>query len=200
MDGVNKFHIPAGMVEPGKQVVVSFSNAEKSESDTVIFKTDGGIELLLTEGSFAANLFTSLFIIFCYMALLSALGLTAGSIFTFPVAVFSAASVVIIAILANTFAPAAGPSFLSGVEEHQHEKHSPVAVFFGEAGEKMADVIHVAVGPAIRLGPLERLSDGIRVPFREAVEDFLVLVVIYAGLLGAIGGLVLSKRELAMPV
>ena len=54
----------------------------------LLFPLEDGMEVLYPEGGFALNFARGLGIIFCWMALLAALGLTAASFLSFPVAAF----------------------------------------------------------------------------------------------------------------
>ena len=54
----------------------------------LLFPLEDGLEVLYREGGFGLNFARGLGIIFCWMALLAALGLMAASFLSFPVAAF----------------------------------------------------------------------------------------------------------------
>jgi len=141
------------------------------------------------------NLARALFVIFCHLAAVAALGLTAGALFSFPVASFVASAALFAALASHYLVYASSPDYAA--DAHHHTPHAPSLL--EKAGEAMVDKLKVVVEPAIRLDVLESLSDGILIPWRSAGGTFLILVVLYSGLLGLLGSYVLSRRELALP-
>ena len=62
------------------------------------------IELLVREGSFEMNLVRALLILLGHLALVAALGLTASTVFSFPVATFIAVSVMTVSLMGHYMA------------------------------------------------------------------------------------------------
>ena len=56
------------------------------------------------------------------------------------------------------------------------------------------------VEPAMRFGPLVLLSNGMLVSWRLVGEALAILVIIYSGVFGLLGGWFLKRRELGLPV
>ena len=88
-DGVHLLHIPASMVAKDDTLTVDIANVHP-EPMTMVFNPNEGIQLLVSESSFEANLVRSLLIILCELAFLSALAVTLGSLFSLPVAALTA--------------------------------------------------------------------------------------------------------------
>lgn len=195
IDGVHRISIPAGTVRGGMQLQVGFMNEAQGVSRTLVFPAGPSVELLVRETGFEMNLARALFVIFCRLAALAALGLTAGALFSFPVASFVASAVVFATLASHYLVSASAPEYAA--ESHNHAPQGPSLL--EKAGEALADKLKVVVEPAIRLDVLESLSDGILIPWRSAGGAFLILVVLYSGLLGLLGSYVLSRRELALP-
>ena len=74
-------------------LTIVFLNANNT---TLLFPLEDGMEVLYPEGGFALNFARGLGIIFCWMALLAALGLAAASFLSFPVAAFFSLAVLIV--------------------------------------------------------------------------------------------------------
>ena len=72
----------------------------------LLFPLEDGMEVLYPEGGFALNFARGLGIIFCWMALLAALGLMAASFLSFPVAAFFSLAVLVVVLSSGTLAEA----------------------------------------------------------------------------------------------
>ena len=70
----------------------------------LLFPLDDGMEVLYREGGFGLNFARGLGIIFCWMALLAALGLAAASFLSFPVAAFFSLAILTMALSSGTLA------------------------------------------------------------------------------------------------
>jgi len=183
---------------PAREMVVEFRNGDSEKSRTVTFDRKHGIELFIMESGFTSNLARALMIILCRLALLAALGLTAGTLFSFPVAAFSAFSVIVVSIVAHYFAfTLTNEIGTTCCEEHAaHEaKHS----LWQEASEKAAIKMDAALDPVMSLEAVRPLSDGELVPWSSVGKSVFLMAVLYSGLLGAGGVLFFRRRELALP-
>ena len=194
--GPHSFEIPRRVIRPGRQLVVRFENAPRSESQTAVFDFEHGVELLFTESSFEANLARALLVVFCRLALVAALGLTAGSVFSFPVAAFVAASMIVVAALTHYFTTAG--DFVGCGHEH-HEQDNQETAVLKEAGEFMMHRLRVVVGPVMTPDPLSKLGDGILVTWSGTGKAAGVMLAGYPAAMAALAGIVLAGRELALP-
>jgi hypothetical protein len=80
-------------------------NHFREPNDTsLLFPLEDGMEVLYPEGGFALNFARGLGIIFCWLALLAALGLMAASFLSFPVAAFFSLAVLVIGLSGGTLA------------------------------------------------------------------------------------------------
>jgi hypothetical protein len=195
LDGRHQFLIPAAALPPGRPVMIQFANGSRDQSNTVVFDREAGVELLLPGGSFAANLARSLLILWCQLALLAAIGLTAGSLFSFPVATFVAAALLLMVTAGHCFASGSGSRDL---DPHQHHDEGAPTVL-QKAGASMGRVVDRLAAPVAQLDPLPLLADGIEVPWSLAGKAVGLLVLLYPAILWAAGGWLLTRRELALP-
>ncbi|MBA4386332.1 MAG: hypothetical protein C0404_00015 [Verrucomicrobia bacterium] len=176
-----KLSIPATAVPAGKRIIVEFRNDEKGKSSTVGFDPHTSVEMLITESSFGPNFVRALFVVFCYLALLAALGVTAGSLFSFPVAAFVSAAVLAISGLSDYFVRYSAPDSASAWQGWLINK------------------LNLVITPSLDFTPLANLSDGLLVSWGMCFKAVLVLLVIYSGVLALLGGAALKARELALP-
>lgn len=79
-----EFKVPASLVAPNGSLYLTYFNG--LPRNTVQIAQENGLEVLQKAEGFFPNYYRSLIVIFFYIALLAALGLMAGSMFSFPVA------------------------------------------------------------------------------------------------------------------
>ena len=92
-DTFHEIPIPPDMFNENGMLTITFINPNNT---ALLFPLDEGMEVLYPEGSFALNFARGLGIIFCWMALLAALGLAAASLLSFPVAAFFSLAMMIV--------------------------------------------------------------------------------------------------------
>ena len=92
-DTFHEFEIPPNLFDSKGVLTIVFVNANNT---TLLFPLEDGMEVLYPEGGFALNFARGLGIIFCWMALLAALGLAAASFLSFPVAAFFSLAVLVV--------------------------------------------------------------------------------------------------------
>ena len=162
-----------------------------------VFSREDGIVILFRSGEFAGNFIRALVVVLFVLALLAALGLTAGSVFSFPVAAFVASSCIVIFAVSHFLVFATERESAGGVHIHegeteQHEQALAVA-------EKALTGLHVVATPAMRFAPLASLADGRSISDKEMCVASLVMLLGYPAGLWLLGGFLLSRRELALP-
>src|SRR5271170_7788874 len=102
-DTFYEFQIPANLFDKNGALTIVFLNPN---SASLLFPLEDGMEVLYPEGGFALNFARALGIIFCWMALLAALGLAAASFLSFPVATFFSLAMLTVILSSGTLAEA----------------------------------------------------------------------------------------------
>jgi hypothetical protein len=152
------------------------------------------MEVLYPEGGFALNFVRGLGIIFCWMALLAALGLTAASFLTFPVAAFFSLAVLTIGLSSGTLAEAVeSGTVMGGNGETSVMGHSVADMVLIQTFKSFLAVIHLVKG----FSPIDSLSNGRAIPWSELGMAFVQIVLLLGGIIGLIGIGLFSRRELA---
>ena len=166
-----------------------------SRDVTVFFKPDGGVRVLLPGGGFGSNLARALLLQWISLGLLAALGISAGSVFSLPVAALSAISLILarqVTLFLNTITDGDGPSIASRDSG-----------WFMRAFETFSrGVYHVlsSLGrPLESASALERISQGVQVPWSEVARMAGVSIGVFAMILFTVGAILLSRREVALP-
>ena len=152
------------------------------------------MEVLYPEGSFTLNFARGLGIIFCWMALLAALGLMAASFLTFPVAAFFSLAVVVMVLSSGTLAEAVDAgTVVGGNGETGVMGHSPVDMVLIPLFKAFLTVINLVKF----FSPVDALSSGRSISWTELGTAFGQIVLLLGGIIGGIGILLFNRRELA---
>jgi hypothetical protein len=194
--GSHEIRIPAGALPSSGPFGVSFRNQAAETSNPAVFDPETPVELLVRAGTFEANLMRCLVIRFCQLGLLAALGLTAGTLFSFPVAAFSASSAVVAVLLSHYLFSGSLPERKAQRQHsHGHEAEPSVLV---ETMERVVLAGRFVYEPILRFDPVRAVTDGIRVSWGATGRALLVLAALYPALLASLGAWALDRRELAL--
>ncbi|MDE3099720.1 MAG: hypothetical protein KGJ88_09625 [Verrucomicrobiota bacterium] len=182
----HEFSIPANLFDTNGIVNIVFSNPNDT---ALLFPTTDGIQVLYPEGGFAMNFARALGVIFCWMALLAALGLAAASFLSFPVAAFVSLSLLLIAFSSGTLFDAVAMSgFGSSPNEVSIGDRILIPLFKGILA--VTDLTHT-------VSPIDRLSTGYAISWTTLGVTFLRVVLVLGGVLAVAGIAMFYRRELA---
>ncbi len=190
-DTFHEFQIPANLFDDQGVLTVDFVNPNDT---SLLFPLDDGIEVLYPEGGFTLNFARGLGIIFCWMALLAALGLMAASFLTFPVAAFFSLAVVALVLSSGTLAEAVDAGTVVGGNGETGEMgHSPVDMVLIPLFKVFLAVINLVKVSS----PVDALSSGRSISWMALGTAFGRIVLLLGGIIGGIGILLFNRRELA---
>ncbi len=181
-------------IPPTPELTLTFANTD-SHGATLLFDPHDGLQVLRPAGTFVGNFVRSLLVVFIGVAFLAALGITAGAIFSMPVAgLVSLYGLVLLRIgdyignLTQTVAL---------VPWHQSEASPPNWVDGLLRG--FFRLLHAFIAPLQSADPLGKLSGGELVSWNWVAHEALVKWAIYGVLLAWCGAAALRRRELALP-
>ena len=190
-DTFHEFEIPPDMFDANGLLTITFINPNRT---ALLFPLDDGLEVLYPQGGFGLNFARGLGIIFCWMALLAALGLMAASFLSFPVATFFALAMLLVALSSGTLAESVeSGSVAAGNGET------------GQAGHSVADVVLIPAFKGVlavislvkNYSPIDALSTGRSITWGELGAAFAQIVLLVGGLLAVAGIFFFNRRELA---
>lgn len=192
-DTFHEFGLPANLFDKDGVLTITFGNPNKTP---LLFPLEDGIEVLYREGGFGLNFARGLGIIFCWMALLTTIGLSAASFLSFPVAAFASLAVLLMAFSTGTLASAVEDGTIMGQDEET-----------GVHGSSIVDGIVIpmfkvalkVIGLAKNFSPIDALSTGRSITWGELGLAVAQIVALLGGLLAVIGIWSFSRRELALP-
>ncbi len=172
-------------------MTITFGNPNNT---ALLFPLEDGFEVLYREGGFGLNFVRGLGIIFCWMALLAALGLAAASFLSFPVAAFFALGVLTLVLCSGTMANAVEEG---SIGNYNAEK--------GIHGWTPADVVVIplfkgilkVINLAKEFSPIDSLSTGRSITWADLARAFGQIVLLLGGIFGLFGIIVFTRRELA---
>jgi hypothetical protein len=190
-DSFHEFQVPANLLDNKGVLTITFLNLNDT---SLLFPIEDGMEVLFPEGGFALNFARGLGIIFCWMALLTAVGLMAASFLSFPVAAFFSMAVLAVVLSSGTLADTvASGSVGVGNDEKGIAGHSAADVILIPLFKGILDVVSLAKG----FSPIDSLSSGLAITWGELGAAFGQIVLLLGGITGIIGIVLFSRRELA---
>jgi hypothetical protein len=190
-DTFHEFQIPPNLFDTNGVLTIIFVNPNAT---ALLFPLEDGLEVLYPEGGFALNFVRGLGIIFCWMALLAALGLAAASFLSFPVAAFFSLAMLLVGLSSGTLSDAIESGSVGAGNAET-----------GVAGHSVADVVLIPMFKGlltiIRLvenfSPIDALSSGHAITWGELGLAFVQIVLLLGGIVALIGIVLFGRRELA---
>lgn len=185
--------IPSSVMSGDRPLNLTLLRENETDRATLILAPDGNPpELLVPVGGFAMNLTRALLVILCRLAFLTALGLTAGCLLSMPVAVF--VSFFAIVLLASS--GYVGSVAHSGAFYIAHEGPQPEVTWLDGMVLRMFRGVNTVTEPVQQLDPVPLLAEGRLVAWSMVGQAFLLLGILYTGVIASAGLVLFRKREL----
>ncbi len=190
-DTFHEFEIPPDLFDANGRLTVMFVNPNQTQ---LVFPLDDGMEVLYPEGGFALNFARGLGIIFCWLALLAALGLMAASFLSFPVAAFFSLALLLVGLSGGTLSESVeNGSVAAGNEETGQGGHSGADILLIPMFKGVLALIHLVED----FSPVDALSSGRSITWGTLGLAFAQVVLFVGGIFAIAGILFFNRRELA---
>jgi hypothetical protein len=190
-DTFHEFEIPPDLFDESGKLTVMFVNPNPV---ALLFPLGEGVEVLYPEGGFGLNFARGLGIIFCWLALLAAVGLMAASFLSFPVAAFFSLALLIVGLSSGTLAASVeAGSVAAGNEETGESGHSGADIVLIPAFKGVLSLLRLVEN----FSPVEALSSGRSIPWSELGQAFAQIVLLTGGIFAVAGIVFFNRRELA---
>jgi ABC-type transport system involved in multi-copper enzyme maturation permease subunit len=191
-DSATEFKLPPNLFDKDGVIRIRFYNYTEYP---ILFPLEDGLEALVRKGGFGLNYARGLGVIFCWLALLSAVGLAASTFLAFPVAAFCSIGLLIISFSTGTFKQIVDEGGIVQINQNTGYADEPniintVAVFFAKG---MLWLLNLARG----FSPIDYLSSGRLLSWGEFASALFQICVVLGGLFAAIGIAIFNRRELA---
>jgi hypothetical protein len=185
--------IPAAVLSSDQPLKLTLRREKDTDPATLILAPDGHPpELLVPVGQFSMNLTRALLVILCRLAFLAALGLTAGSLLSMPVAVFVSFFVIILLASSGYVETVTH----TGAFYIAHEGPQPESTWLDSGVLRMFKGLNTIIGPVQHLNPVPLLAEGRLVAWSMVGRAFLILGLLYTGIIASAGMVLFRKREL----
>lgn len=190
-DTFHEFAIPPDLFDKNGVLTIVVANPNNA---ALLFPLEDGMEVLYPEGGFAPNFARGLGVIFCWLALIAAVGLMAASFLTFPVATFFSIALLLVALSSGTLSEAVGAGTVTAGN--------------GETGQMGHSVVDYALIPMFKgllavtgmiqsFSPIDSLSTGRSISWMELGQAFGQIVLAVGGAFAVAGIIFFNRRELA---
>ncbi len=187
----HEFPIPPDLFDKNGVLTIVVANPNNAALE---FPLDEGMEVLYPEGGFGLNFLRGLGIIFCWLALIAAMGLMAASFLTFPVATFFSLALLVVVMSSGTLAEAVDAGTVAAGNSET-----------GQMGHSGADLILipmfkgllVVISMVQNYSPIDSLSTGRSITWEQLGLAFGQIVVLLGGVFALAGIIFFNRRELA---
>ena len=183
--------VPAGLISSDGTLHIECRNYTEA---SLIFPVDESLEVLFPEGSFLFNYIRSLSVILLWLSLLAALGLTAASILSFPVASFFVFALLIVLFSGNLFSAIVEEGTVSGVDDETGKASWTQFDWF--LVPIFASVLEV-INTVQAISPIESLAAGRSIPIDKLAIVFLKLGLLIGLPIAGTGMYLFHRNELA---
>ncbi|MBL9170950.1 MAG: ABC transporter permease [Verrucomicrobiales bacterium] len=187
----HEFPVSARAINPDGTLSIECENRSQS---TLLFRLSDPLELLFPEGGFLLNYVRSGIILYCWLGLLTAVGLTASSFLGFPVAILLSLCFLAVAVSSDTYAEVIRDGTVSGVD---HETGKSNRDLLDWILVPLSQVLLLIAEPVSQHSPIEPISNGRSIPWTSVGDAFVRLDLISGFLIAAIGCLALHRRDLS---
>jgi len=184
----NEFEMPASVVPPDGTLFFQYENINTASA--AMFNHTIPIEILQKQGGFWPNYYRALLTLLCHVALLAALGMMAGAVFSFPVATLTVVFVVVVGLIGPWFGTLLEPAIMTG--------EAPFLRDLLETIWRRGVEGFLTVMPHFgKYNPLSDLTDGITVTWSSVALAGAVMVFLQGTVAMLIGIYFYTRRELA---
>jgi len=189
---VQELRLPPGLM--GADGMLHVRCANRSDT-TLVFRLEDGLAVLFPEDNFAVNYARAMLVLWCWLALVTAVGLSAGTFLSLPVAALFALTLTLTVGSGGTVAESAAEGTVFGVD---HETGVRLAPVWDRVAVPVARALALLTSWVGGFAPLESLSAGRSVGWGELARAVFQIVLTTGGMVAAAGITLLQRRELAL--
>jgi hypothetical protein len=190
-DSFQEFTLPPNLLDDRGMLWIEVGNPTETEMS---FPLDEGMELLYPESTFGINFIRGLIVIFCWLALLASIGLSAASFLSFPVAAFVSLAVLLIGLSSGTVSTVVEQGTITGFDAakggygHSFVDYAVVPIFRGVL--KILNLVQ-------NFSPIDSLSSGRSITWGQLGLAVAQIIFLLGGFFCVLGIILFARRELA---
>jgi len=189
-DSFQEFSIPPNLFAADGKLRIQ---CENRDSTTLLFPLEDGLELLYQDGGFVLNYARGAGIIFCWLALLAAMGLAASTFLSFPVATLLTVSLLLLGLSGGLFADVLQEGTVFGSDDNTGQPQSQSLDWLLLP---LFRAVAFAVNQTTSFSPVESLVTGRSIGWLELLRAAWQIVVLAGGVFAVTGIAVFKRRQL----
>jgi hypothetical protein len=186
--------IPGEWIAADGTLTLEFANLNERPV-IALFDPARDLRLLVYEGGFTGNFLRAVWLLLLHLAFLGAIGITAGSYFSLPVAALTSFYALLMVQAAHVIGQIAG----SAARPLQAPGAGGLSELFAVATAALHAGIYHVVRPVAGTNPLDRVAGGEWISWTESGLALLIKIGLYSGVLLVLGVWHLSRKEVALP-
>ncbi len=190
-DTFHELALPRGLADENGILTVQFVN--RSEA-TMLFQLEDGFELLYRESTFGVNFMRGVTVIFCWLVLLAAVGLAAGSFLSFPVAALVSVAILLVGLSGGTLQAVVEEGTILGTD---HDTGKPINQSVDAVMVPLFHGLLFVVNVARDFSPVDSLSTGRSVTWLSTGIAIVQIIGLAGGMFAGLGIYAFHRRELA---
>jgi hypothetical protein len=187
-----QFEIQPNMLDSDGVLMVDFENWNQK---ALLFPLEDGVEVLYKRGNFGPNFARGLILIYCWLGFLAALGLMAASFLSFPIATFFTLAMLFIGFSNGTLSQIIEERGITGVNSNTGMTAAPSII--DSVAVSAAEGLLYTINMVREFSPVDKLSTGRMITWWQVGRGVFQIVFVMGGLIGLLGVVILSQRELA---
>lgn len=193
--GMFSFETDSGKMSECRYFEVVFTNTQDlAEGSAVLVDHGASVLVYVNNGTVAGNMLRSFLVSFSVLLLLVGMGLAVGMVFSFPVAVFSAAVLVCVVFVGRSEFLPDGEAVMTSHIAAADEKPM-LAEMSLKFSRTMSIVIRKATDPIYSAGAFDKLGDGLLIDAGDVLWCFITAGIVMPMIMGAAGAFFLKRRE-----
>jgi hypothetical protein len=186
-----EFQIPANLLNDKGELHIRFDNL----TEKALIFPDDGMQVMYRVGGFGGNFLRGMGVIFCWLALLAALGLAGASFLSFPVAAFCTIGVLILSMSTGTLKQIVEENGIVAVDPNTGRVEEQT--FVNQIAVPIARALLTTFNLARGFSPIDSLSSGRAITWGDLSQAFIQIGIFLSGGLALIGIAIFNRRELA---
>jgi len=189
-DSFQEFPIPPNLFSADGKLRIQ---CENRDSTTLLFPLSDGLELLYPDGGFALNYARGVGIIFCWLALIAAMGLAVSTFLPFPVATLLTVSLLLLGLSGGMLSEVVQEGTLLGPNEDTGQPQSQTLDWLFLPVFRAASFV---VNQTTSFSPVESLVTGRSIGWPELLRAVWQIVVLTSGVFAVTGIAIFKRRQL----
>ena len=187
--------VPAEALAGQTTMKVVFTNTATTEGAAVLVQHGAGMTAAVPDGGVARNLLKAWLALLAVLALLAAVGVSCGAMFSFPVAAFTASALVLVAVVGRSDLVEEGveAGHSHGPAPHEETAFDHALDAFSKA---MSQAVAAVLAPMSEVEALNRLGDGVAISPRAVARSAVATGLLLPLGFGVLATLALKRREL----